>query len=90
MFLPLVLAPLGFVLNGTSSVLYAFAADLIESGKRARGYGVFYTFVQIGSALAPLAYGVLADRVGLNPALLALASATALIAPLALALRTGR
>ena len=85
--LPLVLLPLGFVLNGTSSVLYAFAAELVDSGKRARGYGLFYTCTQLGSSLAPLGYGALADRLGLNPALLALAAATALIAPLALALR---
>ncbi len=84
--LPLVLLPLGFVLNGTSSVLYAFAAELVDSSKRARGYGLFYTCVQLASALAPLGYGVLADRIGLSAALVALGGATALIAPLALAL----
>src|SRR5712691_4365914 len=85
--LPLVLLPLGFVLNGTSSVLYAFAADLVDSSKRARGYGLFYTCVQLASAVAPLGYGVLADRLGLNTALVALGGATAAIAPLALALK---
>jgi FSR family fosmidomycin resistance protein-like MFS transporter len=85
--LPLVVLPLGFVLNGTSSVLYAFAAELVDSSKRARGYGLFYTCVQLASAVAPLGYGVLADRLGLNVALVALGGATALIAPLALALR---
>jgi MFS family permease len=75
------------VLNGTSSVLYAFAAELVDSSKRARGYGLFYTCVQLASAVAPLGYGVLADRLGLSVALVALGGATALIAPLALALR---
>jgi MFS family permease len=78
------LLPLGFVLNGTSSVLYASVASLVHASKRARGYGLYYTFTQMASALAPIGYGLLADRAGLTPALLTLAAVTAAIAPLTL------
>ena len=78
------LLPLGFVLNGTSSVLYASVATLVETGKRARGYGLYYTTSQLASAAAPLVYGALADRAGLPAALITLAAATATIAPLTL------
>ncbi len=78
------LLPLGFVLNGTSSVLYASVASLVETGKRARGYGLYYTTSQLASAAAPLVYGALADRAGLATALITLAAATATIAPLTL------
>jgi MFS family permease len=78
------LLPLGFVLNGTSSVLYASVASLVHASRRARGYGLYYTCTQMASALAPIGYGLLADRAGLTPALLALAAVTAAIAPLTL------
>jgi len=78
------LLPLGFVLNGTSSVLYAAVADLVHAGKRARGYGLYYTATQLASAAAPVAYGLLADRAGLGPTFVAMAAATALIVPLVL------
>jgi MFS family permease len=78
------LLPLGFVLNGTSSVLYASVASLVHASRRARGYGLYYTFTQMASALAPIGYGLLADRAGLTPALLTLAAVTAAIAPLTL------
>jgi MFS family permease len=86
----LAIVPLGFVLNGTSSVLYASVAELVHAERRARGYGLYYTATQLASALAPILYGLLADRIGLNPSLTVLAAATALIAPLALVLRWSR
>jgi MFS transporter, FSR family, fosmidomycin resistance protein len=82
----LAIVPLGFVLNGTSSILYASVAELVHAERRARGYGLYYTCTQLASALAPILYGLLADRVGLNSSLSVLAAATALIAPLALIL----
>jgi MFS family permease len=86
-FAPLVLLPLGFVLNGTSSVLYAAVADHVAPERRSRGYGLYYTGVQAASAAAPILYGLLADQAGLNTAFLTLAVVTALIAPLALTMR---
>ena len=90
----LALLPLGFVLNGTSSVLYATVAELVHASKRARGYGLYYTCSQLAAALAPIAYGVVADRAGLSAAFIAMAAVTGLIVPLALvtsrASKTGR
>jgi FSR family fosmidomycin resistance protein-like MFS transporter len=83
----LALLPLGFVLNGTSSVLYAAVAGLVDVRRRARGYGLYYTATLLASAAAPILYGLIADRVGLSVALAALAAVTALIAPLALVIR---
>lgn len=81
------LLPLGFVLNGTSSVLYASVANLVDIRRRARGYGLYYTATLCASAGAPVLYGLLADQVGLVTALAVLAAATGLIAPLAFAIR---
>jgi len=87
-FAPLVLLPLGFVLNGTSSVLYAAVADHVAPERRSRGYGLYYTGGQVASAVAPILYGLLADQTGLNTAYLTLAVVTGLIAPLSLTMRT--
>ena len=81
----LALLPLGFMLNGTSSVLYASVASLVHASRRARTYGLYYTCSQVSSAGAPLVYGLVADRFGLHAALIALAIATAAIVPIALA-----
>lgn len=81
----LALLPLGFVLNGTSSVLYASVAGLVHASRRARGYGLYYTASQVASSIAPLLYGVVADLFGLPAALIALAAVTAAIVPVALA-----
>jgi MFS family permease len=88
-FTVLVLLPLGFALNGTSSVLYATVASFVEVERRARGYGLYFTCTLLASALAPVLYGVLADAAGLAPALLVLAAVTGAIAPIALLVRRG-
>ncbi|HEX2325775.1 MAG TPA: MFS transporter, partial [Chloroflexota bacterium] len=80
------LLPLGFVLNGTSSVLYAAVAGLVDVARRARGYGLYYTCTQLATAIAPLLYGLLADRAGLGPTFVVLAAVTFLIVPLTLVL----
>ena len=80
----LALLPLGFMLNGTSSVLYASVASLVHASRRARGYGLYYTCSQVASAASPLVYGLVADRFGLATALVALAAITAAIVPVAL------
>ena len=85
-WLLVVLLPLGFVLNGTSSVLYAAVAGLVDVARRARGYGLYYTCTQLATAVAPLLYGILADRAGLGPTFVVLAAVTGLIVPLTLIL----
>jgi MFS transporter, FSR family, fosmidomycin resistance protein len=77
----------GFALNGTSSVLYAAVAALVPEGKRGRGYGLYYTGTQSAAALAPLAYGVVADHVGLSWTFLLMAGLTVLVVPLATPIR---
>jgi len=82
-----VLLPVGIALNGTSSVLYATVADLVLPARRSRAYGLYYTLAVGASALAPFAYGLVSDAVGV-PATLALVGVLVLpTIPLALALR---
>jgi MFS transporter, FSR family, fosmidomycin resistance protein len=89
---PLVLAlglavVFGFALNGTSSVLYAAVATFVPEARRGRGYGLYYTGTQSASAIAPLAYGFVADQFGLNWTFFAMAALTAAVVPLAIPLR---
>lgn len=83
----LALVPLGFGLNGTSSVLYATVPAFFHAERRARGYGLYFTCIDVAGAAAPILYGALADLVGVAASLTVLAVAIALIAPLALVLR---
>ncbi|HEX2184412.1 MAG TPA: hypothetical protein VHN78_02760 [Chloroflexota bacterium] len=57
----------------------------MDIGKRARGYGVYYTCSQLAAAVAPVLYGLLADRAGLPATFACMAAMTAAIAPLAAA-----
>ncbi len=86
-----VLAPLalvfGFALNGTSSVLYAATAGMVEPARRARGYGLFYTVVLAAAALAPAVFGVAADLLGLTTAFVLLAVVVLTGVPLSAPLR---
>jgi FSR family fosmidomycin resistance protein-like MFS transporter len=84
--LPLALL-FGFALNGTSSILYAAVAELVPEHRRARGYGAYYTATQCAAALAPAAYGALADQAGLSVLFSTMALATLAILPLSGPLR---
>ena len=87
----LLMAPLviliGIGLNGTSSVLYATVAEFVPPGRRARFYGFFYTTNEVGTVVAPLAYGFVADLFSLRTTILAMGAATAAILPASLTLR---
>ncbi len=87
----LLMAPLmvliGIGLNGTSSVLYATVAEFVPADRRARFYGFFYTTNELGTVIAPLAYGLTADIFSLRAAMLAMGAATAAILPASLTLR---
>lgn len=61
-FLPL----LGIALNGTSSVLYGTVADFVLPSHTPRVFGLFYTAIIVGAALAPPAFGFLSDAVGVE------------------------
>jgi MFS transporter, FSR family, fosmidomycin resistance protein len=77
----------GFGLNGTSSVLYAAVAALVPEGKRGRGYGMYYTAVDMAGAFAALAYGLVADRFGLDGTFALMAGLTLAIIPIAAPIR---
>jgi MFS transporter, FSR family, fosmidomycin resistance protein len=83
-------AVFGFFLNGTSSVLYTSVSELVASDRQARGYALYYTLTLVASAIGPLAYGLVADGWGLEPAFFAMAASAALTVPLAPLLRRRR
>ena len=83
---PLLIA-LGIGLNGTSSVMYASVAKFVPLHLRSRYYGYFYTTIQVGSTLSPVAYGILADLLKIRWTIVIMAIATGIILPVSLSLR---
>ena len=81
------LIPLGVALNGTSSVLYGTVADLVMAERRSRAYGLYYTLSIGSSSLAPAAYGLIGDAVGVSATLTIVSLAVLLTVPLCLVLR---
>ncbi len=86
---PLLVA-LGIGLNGTSSILYATVAEYVPASRRGRFYGSFYTTNEIGTVIAPIGYGRIADMFSLTSAMLIMGGATALILPVSLLLLAHR
>lgn len=78
----------GFGLNGTSSVLYAAVATLVPDGKRGRGYGLYYTVIDVAAALMTAAYGLYADWSGLDITFAVMALLTLAVVPLSIPLRS--
>jgi MFS family permease len=74
---------LGFFLNGTSSILLDGVADLFDSSKRSRGYGLYFTIYLGSGALGPILYGFVGDTQGLHSVFVAMALASLAIVPLA-------
>ncbi|HEX5091792.1 MAG TPA: MFS transporter [Burkholderiales bacterium] len=68
----LLLPVIGIVLQGTSSVLYATIGEYVESDRLSRAFGVFYTVGSVCGIVAPLAFGVLGDRLGVSAVMVAL------------------
>jgi FSR family fosmidomycin resistance protein-like MFS transporter len=84
----LVLLPLlGMVLNGTSSVLYGTVPELAPKGNTGRAFALFYTGVIGSGALAPIAYGAIADHSSQLIGILSSAGTAMVIVPLILSLR---
>ena len=85
----LILLPfLGMVLNGTSSVSYGTVPELAPQGNIGRAFAWFYTGVIGSSALAPIAYGAIADHSSRMIGILASACTAAVIVPLVLSRRS--
>jgi FSR family fosmidomycin resistance protein-like MFS transporter len=84
----LLLLPLvGVVLQGTSSVLYATIGEFVRPERLSRGFGLFYTVGSVCGIAAPLAFGLLGDRQGVEVAIAALGGMILLTLPLVLGLR---
>jgi MFS transporter, FSR family, fosmidomycin resistance protein len=81
----LVLMPvLGFMLNGTSSVLYGTVPELVRPDQTARAFALFYTGTIGSGALTPILYGFAGDVIGAQWATVATAVTALAVCPLAL------
>jgi len=77
---------LGVFLNGTSSAIYGSVGELIDDDKHSRAFGLMYTLGSACGLIAPLAYGVLADVIGISATMAILAGVVLLTLPLCLIL----
>ena len=84
----LLLPVLGLVLQGSSSITYATVSDLVRPDRRSRGFAVIYTVASAASIAGPIAFGVIGDRFGLAPAMLAMALVVLVPVPLSALLRS--
>jgi MFS transporter, FSR family, fosmidomycin resistance protein len=83
----LILLPaVGVALNGTSSVLYGTVPEVIAPAVRSRAFGIFYTGVIGGSAIAAPLMGLVGDAVGIPLTVAAIAAAVLVTIPLTVAL----
>ena len=83
----LLLPLIGVALNGTSSVLYATIGDLVDKDRLPRAFGLFYTLGSACGIAAPLGYGLLGDRAGIENAIAVVGIMVFLTLPLCLTLR---
>jgi MFS transporter, FSR family, fosmidomycin resistance protein len=77
---------LGIMLNGTSSVLYGTVPELTSTDRTERAFALFYTGTIGAGAIAPVLYGILGDKLGIDQATLATAITALAVWPLAFAL----
>ncbi|OQY05067.1 MAG: hypothetical protein B6I22_08225 [Desulfobacteraceae bacterium 4572_123] len=82
-FLPI----LGAALNGTSSVFYGTVADFVAPQRLGRVFGLFYTFVIAGGAMAPMIFGNISDRFDIRFTIMVIGATALLTLPLAVSLR---
>ena len=83
----LLLPLLGVVLQGTSSVLYATVGEFVEPDRLPRTFGFFYTIGSVCGIVAPLGYGLLGDRFGVDTAIATMGLLILLTIPLAALLK---
>ena len=88
-FAMVLLIPLGAVVQGTSSITYGFAANLIDHRKMARGYALLYSSGTFAAAVGPLIMGMIADRFSLEIAICLIAFIAMLAIPPICILRAG-
>jgi FSR family fosmidomycin resistance protein-like MFS transporter len=83
----LLLPLIGVVLNGTSSVLYGAVGDYVEQDRLPRAFGMIYTVSSVAGIIAPLAYGLVGDRYGVETAIAIMGATVLLTLPLAALLK---
>ena len=86
----LLLIPLGVVVQGSTSITYGFAADLIHPQRMARGYALLYSSSSLSSVAGPLVFGFVADVYGIEIAIYAMAVVAVLAVPPIVLLSTSR
>jgi len=82
----LLLPLLGVVLQGTSSVLYATIGEHVEPERLPRAFGFFYTIGSVCGIAAPLGYGLLGNRYGVETSIAVMGMLILLTLPLSLLL----
>jgi MFS family permease len=78
MLMPLAIV-FGFPLSGTSSVMQSAIARMVPAHQRGRWYGIYFTVVLVSGAVAPIAYGLLGDKLGLPIVFVVISAVTMLI-----------
>jgi MFS family permease len=86
----LLLPLLGVVLQGTSSVLYATIGEYVEPERLPRAFGFFYTIGSVCGIAAPLGYGLLGNRYGVEASIAVMGVLILLTLPLSLLLMKPR
>lgn len=86
----LLLPLLGVVLQGTSSILYATMGEYVEPERLPRAFGFFYTIGSVCGIAAPLSYGLLGNRYGVETSIAVMGVLILLTLPLSLLLMKPR
>ena len=76
------LIPLGAAVQGSTSITYGFAAELIHPKRMARGYALLYASGSFTAAAGPPLFGLVADSFEISMAIYAMAIATLVSVPL--------
>ncbi len=82
-----VLPLIGVVLQGTSSVIYGTVGDLVEQDRLPRAFAMVYTVGACCGIVAPLAYGMLGDAIGIEKTIGVIGGFVLVALPLCLVLR---
>jgi MFS family permease len=83
-----ILPLLGVVLQGSSTVTYGAVADLVHRDRQSRGFAFIYSVSSAGGITGPIIFGMIGDRFGLGPAMLAMACTVLVTVPVSALMRT--
>ncbi|MBX2870398.1 MAG: MFS transporter, partial [Acidiferrobacterales bacterium] len=83
----LLLAPLGVVAQGSTTITYGLVVDMVHPKRIARGYAIMYGSTGFAAAAGPWLFGMVGDWLGIRFSLLAIALVSLLAIPAMLLLR---